>query len=208
MDARTLCLLVAVLVACDSAGGDDDGGAIDYEPFMDWGRWEALTGADPHASADAGMGSDPGCSERAFSVATDRLQTTPGNPAGLVPTIATNACPFVTATQSTTRALEVGERIVAAVFQTRLHSLVPASARIAVRIGDHPVLDVEEAIDAAAPHDECAEAATTGYCAKAARLTGTWTVDTPVPEGTPLYFHVDNHGDNEYWLVELRPETD
>lgn len=29
-----------------------------------------------------------------------------------------------------------------------------------------------------------------------------WVADRDYPEGTPLLFHVDNHGSNEYNLIE------
>jgi hypothetical protein len=29
-----------------------------------------------------------------------------------------------------------------------------------------------------------------------------WTADKDYPEGTTLLFHVDNHGSNEYMLIE------
>ena len=30
-----------------------------------------------------------------------------------------------------------------------------------------------------------------------------WEADRDYPEGTPLLFHVDNHGSNEYMLIEV-----
>jgi hypothetical protein len=30
-----------------------------------------------------------------------------------------------------------------------------------------------------------------------------WVADRDVPEGTRLLFHVDNHGSNEYMLIEV-----
>ena len=30
-----------------------------------------------------------------------------------------------------------------------------------------------------------------------------WTAPQDYPEGTPLLFHVDNHGSNEYMLIEV-----
>jgi hypothetical protein len=32
--------------------------------------------------------------------------------------------------------------------------------------------------------------------------TTTWTAPKDYPEGTQLLFHVDNHGSNEYMLIE------
>ena len=31
----------------------------------------------------------------------------------------------------------------------------------------------------------------------------TWTATKEYPEGTPLLFHVENHGANEYMLIEV-----
>ena len=33
-------------------------------------------------------------------------------------------------------------------------------------------------------------------------LTTVWTAPTDYPAGTPLLWHVDNHGNNEYLLIE------
>jgi hypothetical protein len=34
-------------------------------------------------------------------------------------------------------------------------------------------------------------------------LTGTWIADKDYPAGTTLLWHIDNHGRNEYLLIEV-----
>lgn len=197
--------VVLLLAACGASQGDHDTGTVDYLPVMAWDAWEPVDGEDPYA-ADVPDAVD--CTSRAFSFATDGLQKSVHNPQGLVPTFSTSSCDYATVTQPTLRAIEPGEKLLAAVFHTRLLATERAEATISVRVGDQALLDERIAIDVAAPADDCPTAATDGYCHASGRPSGTWTATQTIPAGTPLYFHVHNHGDNEYWLVDLRPDVD
>jgi len=63
---------------------------------------------------------------------------------------------------------------------------VPGVARIGFVIGDEQVLDYSVAI----PSEPVFPKAPA------------WTAAKDYPAGTPLLFHVDNHGQNEYMLIE------
>jgi len=203
MPVRSLAVLLMV-AACGESRSIDDGGTVDYVPVMAWDAWEPVDGDDPYV-ADVPDAVD--CTARAFSIATDGLLKSAHNPQGLVPTFATSSCGFATVMQPTLRAIEPGETLVAAVFHTRLLSPEPSTATVSVRIGEHALLHELVPIDVTAPADDCPTGATDGYCHASARHSGTWTATQALPAGTPLYFHVHNHGDNEYWLVDLRPDV-
>lgn len=164
--------------------------------------WTVLDGHGPYAELE---GADQGCDSRGFRVREDARQATDTNPDGIIAAIDTASCPFVTVTQPTVRALHAGETIEAAVFHFRLQSIETAEAFVSVRVGESVVLEEALPIEVPAPADVCPTDVTEGYCRSSERLVGRWTALHDVAEGTPLYFHVHNHGTNEYWLTDLAP---
>jgi hypothetical protein len=98
----------------------------------------------------------------------------------------TGACNYITARQPALRAVSPGERLQARVWHFALKAQAPAAGHVALRLGETVVLDREVPIPSAG-----------GLIAIEAVTTQSF------PEGTPVYFHLHNHGDNSWSLVEL-----
>ena len=103
-------------------------------------------------------------------------------------------CDWLTLEQPTLRAIQPGDRVEVRARHSALTAPVPGSARIGFAIADVMVLDYTVPIpsDFRFPRE-------------------TWTADREYPAGTPMLFHVDNHGSNEYNLIEvniLGPDED
>jgi len=95
-------------------------------------------------------------------------------------------CNWITLEQPSLRAIRAGDRVEVRARHSQLTAPVPGDAHIAFVIGDERVLDYSVTIptDFEFP-DEI------------------WTAPNDYPAGTPLLFHVDNHGQNEYMLIEV-----
>ena len=96
-------------------------------------------------------------------------------------------CNWITLEQPSLRAIGAGDRVEVRGFHSRLTAPVPGEAHIGLVIGDEQVLDYRVTIptDSVFPDVE-------------------WTAPKAYPAGTPILFHVDNHGQNEYMLIEVR----
>ncbi len=95
-------------------------------------------------------------------------------------------CNWLTLETSSLRAIQPGDRVEVRARHSALTAPVPGEARIGFAVGDEQVLDYSVAI----PSDFQFPSAT-------------WTATKAYPEGTPLLFHVENHGSNEYNLIEV-----
>ena len=98
--------------------------------------------------------------------------------------ILTDFCPWATVAQTTLVDLEAGDSLNFRIWHFELTGEGPA--RIAIQIGDWVALDLQ----VEKPH-------------KAQLIADTIRVPEAIPSGSQVYFHVDNHGANEYSLVEL-----
>ncbi len=98
--------------------------------------------------------------------------------------ILTDFCPWATVSQPSLLELSAGDTIDFRIWHFELVGDGPAN--IAVQIGDW--IAVDKQIEK--PH-------------KAQLLAETIVVPKAFPSGSQVYFHVDNHGANEYSLVEL-----
>jgi len=95
-------------------------------------------------------------------------------------------CNWITLEQPSLRAIRVGDQVEVRARHAELTAPVPAEARMLFVIGDEIALDYSALI----PSD--------GFFPSA-----TWTATKDYPAGTPLLWHVDNHGSNEYQLIEV-----
>ena len=96
-------------------------------------------------------------------------------------------CNWLTLEQSSLRAIRTGDKIEVRARHSQLTAPFPdGRARMMFVVGDDLVLDYGVPI----PSDS--------------KFPGTvWTAPKDYPEGTKLLWHVDNHGANEYMLVEV-----
>jgi hypothetical protein len=95
-------------------------------------------------------------------------------------------CNWLTLEQLSLRTIRPGDIVEVRARHSQLTAPVPAEARIGFVVGDEQVLDYSVAI----PSD---------FQFPSVR----WTATKEYPEGTPLLFHVENHGANEYMLIEV-----
>lgn len=98
----------------------------------------------------------------------------------------TGGCSYLTARQRSLRAVERGETLIARVWHFALDAGEPAEAHVALRIGDSDALDQTVPIPSEGGLIAVSNLAMRAYEA-----------------GTPIYFHLHNHGDNSWSLVEL-----
>lgn len=104
-----------------------------------------------------------------------------------------NLCNWITLTQPSLRNLRAGDQVEVRTFHDALTAPVPGEARMTFVVADQITFDFNELI----PSDSAFE-------------SQTWTADRDYPAGTPLLWHVNNHGRNEYMLIEVNvcnPET-
>ncbi len=95
-------------------------------------------------------------------------------------------CNWITLTQPSLRAIRAGDEVEVRARHSELTAPVPGDARMTFVIGDEIVLDYSVLIPS-------------GFVFPSV----TWTADKDYPAGTPLLWHVDNHGSNEYMLIEV-----
>jgi hypothetical protein len=95
-------------------------------------------------------------------------------------------CNWLTLEQPSLRPIRAGDPIEIRMRHSTLTAPVPGTARMMFAIGDEVALDYEVLIpsDFKFPSE-------------------TWVAPKDYPEGTRLLFHVDNHGSNEYMLIEV-----
>ena len=103
--------------------------------------------------------------------------------------VTTVGCNYVTLQQALPQPIAAGQLVRLEAWWQTLASVEPAEGHIAVWIGDWPVLEERVAI----PSDADAR-----------------SIEQPAPaaiaEGTPIFFHVDNHGFNSWTLGSLIAE--
>lgn len=95
-------------------------------------------------------------------------------------------CNWITLEQPSLRPIRAGAEIELRAFHFALTTPFGEQARVALVVGDQLV--VERLIQIPQPFNF---------------ITASWVADRDFPEGTRILFHVDNHGNNEYGLVEL-----
>ncbi|MGD8607886.1 MAG: hypothetical protein PVH21_11365 [Myxococcales bacterium] len=95
-------------------------------------------------------------------------------------------CNWLTLQQPSLRDVRAGDRIEVRAYHFALTEPLGEEARMSFVIGDELVFDETILI----PRD-------------GEFLTNTWTAPKDYPAGTPVLWHVNNHGSNEYLLVEV-----
>lgn len=104
-----------------------------------------------------------------------------------MPNPAEPLCNWLTLEQPSLRDIRAGDEVEIRMRHSSLTAPVPnGEAHMVFAIGDEVALDYNVLIpsDFAFPSE-------------------VWTAPRDFPAGTPVYFHVDNHGSNEYMLIEV-----
>lgn len=96
-------------------------------------------------------------------------------------------CNWITLEQPSLRAIRPGDQVEVRARHSQLTAPVPGEARMAFVIGDEIALDYSVLI----PSDFKFPSAV-------------WTATKDYPVGTTLLWHVENHGQNEYMLIEVK----
>ncbi len=112
-------------------------------------------------------------------------------------------CDYVTMVQPTRAAIAVGDPILIRFWHFALNAPDGGRAYLAIQVGDHMAwqaklpIPCRGGVTGAIPGGDCID--TPG----AAEVDpASFVADFAAPAGTPIYVHVQNHGDNNYSLVE------
>jgi len=100
--------------------------------------------------------------------------------------VETGACHYLTVTQPSRRAVAAGESLKVRLWHFALTASMPAEAHASVVVDGVTLLD--ERVTIPGPG---------GLLVKEVRVT------SDIPAGAPVYFHLHNHGDNSWSLVEV-----
>lgn len=100
--------------------------------------------------------------------------------------ISTRLCNYAMFSQPTLTSIEPGDRVVAMVYHFNLLATEPATAHVALAIGERVIWEQEVAIPG-----------------KANVHNVDVVADFAAPVGTPVYFHLHNHGFNNWTLASM-----
>jgi len=103
--------------------------------------------------------------------------------------VETEFCSYVTVEQPTRLELRAGDSVKVRFYHAPLTGPPDAMAHIGLALGDQLVWSRDIPIPAGNQF-----------------ISETLTLTQDLPAGTPVLFHVDNHGDNEYALIKLSLE--
>jgi len=95
-------------------------------------------------------------------------------------------CNWLTLEQPSLRAIRAGDVVEVRARHSALNAPVPGEAHVGFVVGDEQLLDYTVTIPSDFQFPDVL-----------------WTAPKDYPAGTPLLFHVDNHGANEYMLIEV-----
>lgn len=174
--------LTPVLLASTGCADDSDSprcqpvAADQREPLIEHDLWRL---AEP--------GEDPWRAHRPDDVSCDPTGRQPEDFAGTYSFgIDTALCPYTTILQETATDLCPGEEVLVWLWRFALTGPEGANAHIAAQIGDEPLFE-----------DIIPIPATSGLKVE------TYAAKRFHPAGTPITFHIRNHGNNTYQLLEL-----
>ena len=100
--------------------------------------------------------------------------------------IETGPCNYITAVQLTQRPVTIGELLKLRVWHFELTAPAPAEAHVVLVVDGVYLLDTRVAIPASG-----------------GLIKSELRIDRPIAAGSPIYFHLHNHGQNSWALVEV-----
>lgn len=162
----------------DDADAGPDAAALGPRALVHSALWQRVPwGEDPF---DPSEGAEPPlpCAQGAFGE-----ENLGGE---LVFFVRTEQCPSLTVRQASRSELRAGETLQIRVYHFALTAPENASARLIVQVGETRVWERELPIPSAA-----------------AEIVEQWEAGEDFPAGTPVLFHVNNHGNNEYTLISV-----
>jgi hypothetical protein len=146
----------------------------DPRPLIHVALWKPVVGDEDPYVADAAVSCPPG------SFGEEALG------GELVFYVRTETCPALTVRQASREAVVEGQTVRLRLFHFPLTAPEPSQARLRVRVGDDEVYQADLPI----PSPQ-------------AELSAEWTATRDYARGTPIWFHVENHGVNEYALIAI-----
>ena len=99
--------------------------------------------------------------------------------------VETGSCNYLTFVQPARQKVRAGELVKGRLWHFELFASAAAEAHVAIRIGDL-AWETTHAIPSGSGLD-----------------APKWRAEHDIEQGTPIYFHVDNHGANDWVLIEL-----
>ena len=102
----------------------------------------------------------------------------------------TERCAYVTATQPSAEPIRAGDRVRVRLWNFQLFPRVDGEAHPALAIDGEVVWEDRLAL-------------TGGQAVKSGLRRDDWIADREVPAGTPLHWHLHNHGANEWALFDV-----
>lgn len=180
--------LAALLPGCGGGGSEADAGAGDESspPELEGTLVELVRAPlwQQVAAAD-----DPFADHRPATIECPLGVGWLVEPGGLE--VNTGACTYATFSQPSLAQVAPGAELSLYLFHFDLLAAEPATAHVAVQLGDRVVFEEEVAIPG-----------------KAAVYERDWVADFELPAGQPIYFHLHNHGQNTWTLAHIEVEVE
>ncbi|MDH3200183.1 MAG: hypothetical protein OEM15_04745 [Myxococcales bacterium] len=181
---------VWLVVGCGSSAGSDPGPLVDNTQWRQTVKGEEFFGAPPiDATCPPPEGECPDFeTEECVDVpATCRVSfVAECLDAFTVLSVYTEVCDWITFEQASLRAIRTGDEIEIRTFHFQLTAPFDGEARLSLTLGDQMIFDERLLIPQ-----------------PSGPTNGTWIATKDFEAGTPMLFHVNNHGNNEYLLIEV-----
>ena len=183
-----LCVLVS---ACGGGSGSESGPLVDNSLWEITDEGEEFFGTPPPdsecppPSETCPVPGEEFCPDLAIDCVAGY---TPECLTGIeVLAVYSEVCPWVTLKQNTLIDIKEGDQVEVRIFHFLLTAPRDSVAQVRVVIGDVLALEEDILIPASG----------------GGRDNGEWFAPKDIPAGSPIYYHVNNHGRNEYALVEI-----
>ncbi len=181
---------VWLVVGCGTGAGGDPGPLVDNTRWQQTSNGEEFFCPPPEGAACAPPQGD--CPDLETGECVD-LPPTCRVPfvaecfdAFTVLAVYTEVCDWITLEQPSLRAIRAGDEVEIRTFHFQLTAPFDSEARISLTLGDQMIFDERLLIPQ-----------------PSGPTNGTWTATDDFEAGTPMLFHVNNHGNNEYLLIEV-----